>query len=126
MKGSVMEAKKGHPTTIDEYIAQFPEDVQRILVKIRSMIKESAPGAVEKISYNMPAFDLNGDLVWFSAWKHHIGFYPRTSEMDASIAGLSAYKGTKGSVHFPLDQPMPYEIISKIVKLRAAQNLKKP
>jgi uncharacterized protein YdhG (YjbR/CyaY superfamily) len=120
-----MEAKKGHPTTVDEYIAQFPEDVQHILVKIREVIKESAPEAVEKISYNMPGYFLNGSLVWFSVWKHHIGFYPRTSEMEASITGLSAYKGTKGSVHFPLAQPMPYKLISKIVKSRVAENLKK-
>jgi len=120
-----MEGNKDHPTTIDEYISQFPEDVQHILIKIRDMIKESAPEAVEKISYNMPAFYFNGDLIWFSVWKHHIGFYPRTSEMEASIKELSAYKGTKGSVHFSLDKPMPYELISKIVKIRVAENLKK-
>jgi len=120
-----MEEKKGQPTTIDEYIAQFPEDVQQILVKIRAVIKESAPEAVEKISYQMPGFYLNGFLVSFAVWKHHIGFYPRSSEMEASIDELSAYKGTKGSVHFPLDEPMPYELISKLVKVRVAENLKK-
>ena len=120
-----MEEKKGQPTTIDEYIAQFPEAVQQILVKIRAVIKESAPEAVEKISYQMPGFYLNGFLVSFAVWKHHIGFYPRSSEMEASIDELSAYKGTKGSVHFPLDEPMPYELISKLVKVRVAENLKK-
>ena len=120
-----MEEKKGQPTTIDEYIAQFPEDVQQILIKIRAVIKESAPEAVEKISYQMPGFYLNGFLVSFAVWKHHIGFYPRSSEMEASIDELSAYKGTKGSVHFPLDEPMPYELISKLVKVRVAENLKK-
>ena len=120
-----MEEKKGHPTTIDEYIAQFPEDVQQILVKIRAVIKESAPEAVEKISYQMPAFFLNGGLVWFAVWKRHIGFYPKTSAMEANIEELSAYQGSKGSVHFPLDKPMPYELISKIVKFRAAENLNK-
>jgi len=120
-----MEEKKGQPTTIDEYIAQFPEDVQQILVKIRAVIKESAPEAVEKISYQMPGFYLNGFLVSFAVWKHHIGFYPRSSGMEASIEELSAYKGTKGSVHFPLDEPMPYELISKLVKVRVAENLKK-
>jgi uncharacterized protein YdhG (YjbR/CyaY superfamily) len=120
-----MEGKKAHPTTIDEYIAQFPENVQHILVKLRAVIKESAPEAEEKISYQMPAFYLNGDLVWFAVWKHHIGFYPKTSGMDVFIEELSAYKGTKGSVHFPLDEPMPYELISKIVKFRVAENLKK-
>jgi uncharacterized protein YdhG (YjbR/CyaY superfamily) len=120
-----MEEKKGQPTTIDEYIAQFPEDVQQILVKIRAVIKESAPEAVEKISYQMPGFYLNGFLVSFAVWKHHIGFYPRSSGMEASIEELSAYKGTKGSVHFPLDKPMPYELMGKLVKIRVAENLKK-
>ncbi len=118
-----MEGKKGHPTTIDEYISQFPEDVQHILVKIRAVIKASAPEAVEKISYQMPAFYLNGNLIWFGVHKHHIGFYPKTSGMEAFLEELSAYKGTKGSVHFPLDQPMPYELIGKIVKIRVAENL---
>lgn len=120
-----MEEKKGQPTTIDEYIAQFPEDLQHILVKIRAVIKESAPEAVEKISYQMPGFYLNGFLVSFAVWKHHIGFYPRSSGMEASIEELSAYKGTKGSVHFPLDKPMPYELMGKLVKIRVAENLKK-
>jgi uncharacterized protein YdhG (YjbR/CyaY superfamily) len=120
-----MEGKTDHPTPIDEYIAQFPEDVQQILVKIRAVIKESAPEAVEKISYQMPGFYLNGFLVSFAVWKHHIGFYPRSSGMEASIEELSAYKGTKGSVHFPLDKPMPYELIGKLVKIRVAENLKK-
>jgi len=120
-----MGEKKGQPTTIDEYIAQFPEDVQQILVKIRAVIKESAPEAVEKISYQMPGFYLNGFLVSFAVWKHHIGFYPRSSGMEASIEELSAYKGTKGSVHFPLDKPMPYELMGKLVKIRVAENLKK-
>jgi len=120
-----MEGKKGHPTTIDEYITQFPKDMQQILVKIRAVIKESAPEAVEKISYQMPAFYLNGGLVWFGVYKHHIGFYPKTSGMEAFIEELSAYKGTKGSVHFSLDKPIPYELISKIVKVRVAEILKK-
>ena len=119
-----MDGKKDHPTTVDEYIAQFPEDVQDILVKIRGVIKESAPEAVEKIGYQMPAFYLNGDLIWFGAYKHHIGIYPKTAAMQA-LEGLSAYKGTKGSVHFPLDKPIPYELIGKIVKIRVAENLKK-
>jgi uncharacterized protein YdhG (YjbR/CyaY superfamily) len=119
-----MEGKKGNPTTIDEYIALYPEDVQQILVKIRAVVKEAASEAVEKISYQMPAFYLNGFLVSFAVWKHHIGFYPRTTEMDASIEGLSAFKGTKGSVHFPMDQPMPYEIIGRMVEFRVAENLK--
>jgi uncharacterized protein YdhG (YjbR/CyaY superfamily) len=120
-----MEEKKGHPTTIDEYILQAPEDVQPILERIRAVIKESAPGAVEKISYQIPAFYLNGSLVWFANFKHHIGFYPKGSGVEAFKEELSAYKGAKGSVQFPLDKPIPYELISKIVKFRVAENLKK-
>jgi uncharacterized protein YdhG (YjbR/CyaY superfamily) len=119
-----MEENKGHPGTIDEYIAQFPDEVQQILVKIRAVIQAAAPEAVEKISYGMPAFFFNGGLVWFGAYQRHIGLYPRTSAMLA-IEGFSAIKGTKGSVHFPLDKPMPYELISEIVKVRIAENLKK-
>lgn len=120
----VMEAKNGHPTTVDEYIAQFPPHLQRILVRIRAVIQESAPEAEEKISYAMPAYFLNGKLVYFAVNKRHIGLYPRTSAMDASIPELAAYKGTKSSVHFPLDKPIPYALIGRIVKVRAAENLK--
>jgi uncharacterized protein YdhG (YjbR/CyaY superfamily) len=123
-KGVAMEENKIQLTTIDGYMAQFPEDVQQILAKIRAVIREAAPEAEEKISYGMPAFYINGGLVWFGAYKRHIGFYPRTAGMLA-LEGLSDYKGTKGSVHFPLDEPMPYELISKIVKVRVAENLKK-
>jgi uncharacterized protein YdhG (YjbR/CyaY superfamily) len=120
-----MEGNKGHPTTIDEYISQFPEDVQHILAKIRAVIKESAPEAVEIISYQMPAFYLNGYLVWFGGYPHHIGFYPKGTGIDAFKEELSAYKWRKGSVQFPLDKPIPYELISKIVKFRVAENPKK-
>jgi len=120
-----MDANKGQLTTIDAYIAQFPEDVQQILGKIRTVIKESAPGAVEKISYQMPGFYLNGNLVWFGVHTHHIGFYPTPSGLDAFKKELSAYKSSKGAVQFPLDKPMPYELISKIVKFRVGENLKK-
>jgi uncharacterized protein YdhG (YjbR/CyaY superfamily) len=124
-KGFVLEKKKGQPTTIDEYICLYPEDVQHTLVKIRAVIKESAPEAVEKISYQMPAFYSNGILVWFGVHQHHIGFYPKGSGIEAFKEQLSAYKGAKGSVRFPLDKPMPYELISEIVKFRVAENLKK-
>lgn len=120
-----MEGEKGHPTTIDEYIAQFPEDVQHILLKIRTVIKESAPGAVERINYQMPAFLLNGILVWFAAHKHHVGFYPKGTAIEAFKEELSTYKRAKGSVQFPLDRPIPYELVSKIVKFRVAENLKR-
>jgi uncharacterized protein YdhG (YjbR/CyaY superfamily) len=117
-----MEEKKVRPTTVDEYIAQFPEDVQQILSKIRAVIKESAPGATEKISYQMPAFYLNGTLVWIGAHKHHIGLYPMASGIEVFKDELSAYSFAKGSVQFPLDQPIPYDLIRKIVKFRVAEN----
>ena len=120
-----MEGQKGHPATIDEYIAQCPEEVQPILEKIREVIKESAPGAVEKISYQMPAFYLKGNLVYFGVHKRHIGFYPTGSGIEAFKDELSAYKWSKGAVQFPLDQPMPYDLIRKIVKFRVAENQKK-
>jgi uncharacterized protein YdhG (YjbR/CyaY superfamily) len=120
-----MEGKKGHPTTIDEYISQFPEDVQHILGKIRAVIRESAPEAVEKISYQIPTFYFNGNLVHFGGYKHHIGFYPTPSGIEAFKEELSAYEGAKGSVQFPLDKPMPYKLIGKIVKFRVAENRKK-
>jgi uncharacterized protein YdhG (YjbR/CyaY superfamily) len=120
-----MEAKSGQPTTIDEYIAQYPEDVQEILGKIRAVIKESAPGAVEKISYRLPTYYLNGNLVHFGAFKHHIGFYPTPSGTEQFESELSAYKRSKGAVQFPLDKSMPYDLISRIVKYRVAQSLKK-
>ncbi|MBS4199181.1 DUF1801 domain-containing protein [Bacillus sp. FJAT-49732] len=111
--------------TIDEYILQFPLETQEILNKIRNVIKEVAPEAEEKISYQMPAFSLHGNLVYFGAWKNHIGFYPTSSGINAFINEISEYKGTKGSIHFPLKKPIPYELISKIVKFRVAENTKK-
>jgi uncharacterized protein YdhG (YjbR/CyaY superfamily) len=120
-----MEAKQDHPATIDAYIAQFPTDVQQILGKVRAAIKQAAPNAEERISYRMPAFYLNGYLVGFAAHRHHVGFYPAPSGMEAFVEELSAYQGAKGSVQFPLDKPIPYELIGKIVEYRAAENLKK-
>ena len=117
-----MEGNNDQPTTVDEYIEQFPENVQDILGKLRAVIKESAPEAVEKISYQMPGYFLNGGLVWFGAWKNHIGFYPNPTGTEEFKEELSAYKMTKGSVHFPLDKPMPYELISRIVKFRVSEN----
>lgn len=124
-EGIVMEGKKLQPATIDEYISQCPKEVQPTLRKIRAAIKESAPGAVERISYQMPGFYLNGMLVWFAAHRTHIGFYPKGSGIEAFKDELSAYKGAKGSVQFPLDERMPYDLIRRIVKFRVAENLKK-
>jgi uncharacterized protein YdhG (YjbR/CyaY superfamily) len=120
-----MEAKIDQPTTINEYIARFPADVQQILAKIRAVIKETAPEAVEKISYQMPGFYLNGSLVWFGAHSRHIGFYPTGSGIAAFKEELAGYKVSKGAAQFPLDKPMPYDLIARIVKFRVAENLKK-
>jgi uncharacterized protein YdhG (YjbR/CyaY superfamily) len=110
--------------TIDDYILQFPPEIQEILKNIRKVIKEAAPGAEEVISYQMPAFKLQGILVYFAAFKKHIGFYPTSSGIDAFKDELSKFKGGKGSVQFPLDKPIPYELISRIVKFRVNENMK--
>ena len=120
-----MEGERGKPITIDEYIAQCPEDVQPVLAKIRTVVREAAPQAVEKMSYQMPGFYLNGYLVWFGVHKRHIGLYPTRSGIEEFKEELSAYKGAKGSVQFPLDQPIPYELIRKIVRFRVAENLQR-
>jgi uncharacterized protein YdhG (YjbR/CyaY superfamily) len=111
--------------TIDEYIKTFPADVQVILEKMRKTIRNAAPKAVEAISYRMPAFTLNGYLVFFAAFKHHIGFYPTPSGIEAFKKELSAYKWAKGSVQFPLDKPIPYKLVEKIVIFRVKENTKK-
>ena len=117
-----MDTKKQFKA-IDEYIETFPEDVQKILQKLRLTIKESAPGSVETISYQMPTFKLNGKgLVYFAAFKNHIGFYPIPSGIEAFEKELSPYKQGKGSVQFPIDQPIPYALVRKIVRFRAKQN----
>ncbi|RPI02302.1 MAG: hypothetical protein EHM72_04520 [Calditrichaeota bacterium] len=108
--------------SIDDYISQFPPQVQEILAELRRTIKEAAPEAEEKLSYQMPTFALHGNLVHFAAYKNHIGFYPAPSGIDSFREELSTYKGAKGSVQFPLNKPLPYELISRIVKFRAAEN----
>lgn len=108
--------------SIDAYIEACPSEVQGILHEIRRIIREAAPDAAEKISYQMPTFDLNGNLVHFAAFKQHIGFYPAPQGIEAFEAELAKYKGGKGSVQFPLDQPMPYDLISRITKYRAEEN----
>jgi uncharacterized protein YdhG (YjbR/CyaY superfamily) len=111
--------------SIDEYISKYPYDIQKILNKLREAIKEAAPGAQEKISYQMPTFALYGNLVHFAAHKSHIGFYPTPSGVDAFKDELLEYKTAKGSVQFPIDRPLPYEIIREIVKFRVAENKKR-
>ena len=113
------------PTTIDEYIAAFPADIQDILQKVRETIKTAAPQATEAISYGMPTFKLAGNLVHFGAFKTHLGFYPIPSGLEQFKEELAQYKGGKGSVQFPFDQPMPYALITKIVEFRVTENLAK-
>lgn len=113
------------PANIDEYIGGFPNDVQEILEKIRMTIHKAAPDAKEKISYSMPAFEQNGIVVYFAAYKKHIGLYALPSSYSVFKEALSKYKSGKGSVQFPLDQPMPFDLITKIVKFRVKENLEK-
>ena len=120
-----MESHKTGFNSIDEYIATFPADIQKLLQEVRTTIKAAAPEAEEKISYQMPTFFLNGNLVHFAAFKNHIGFYPAPTGMEAFAQDLAQYKGAKGSVQFPLNKPMPLDLITRIVKYRVAENLKK-
>jgi uncharacterized protein YdhG (YjbR/CyaY superfamily) len=110
---------------VDKFIAAYPKEVQDILNKVRATIREAAPDAEETINYGIPTFQLNGNLVHFSALKTHIGFYPTPSGIEKFKKELSAYEGAKGSVKFPLDKPIPYALISKIVKFRVKENLAK-
>jgi len=110
--------------TIDAYIQTFPKDVQAILQKVRQTIQKAAPDAVETISYQMPTFKLNGKgLVYFAAYEKHIGFYPIPSGMKAFEKELASYKQGKGSAQFPIDQPIPYDLVRRIVVFRAKENL---
>lgn len=120
-----MENKKAGFTSIDEYIATFPEEVRAKLQQIRETIKAAAPDAEEKISYQMPTFALKGNLVHFAAHKNHIGFYPMPSAIEAFKEEIARYESAKGSIQFPLDEPVPLDLITRIVKLRVAENLKK-
>jgi uncharacterized protein YdhG (YjbR/CyaY superfamily) len=108
--------------TIDEYIAASPEDIQATLQKLRRVIQAAAPEAQEVISYSMPAFKQNGILVYFAAFKKHIGFFPTSSGVSAFKKELAAYETSKGTVRFPLDKPIPYELVARIVKFRVREN----
>jgi uncharacterized protein YdhG (YjbR/CyaY superfamily) len=110
---------------IDEYIAAFPKDIQKLLKQMRTTIRKAAPKAEEKIGYGIPTFTLNGNLVHFAAAKNHIGFYPAPGGIEAFKKELSAYEGSKGTIKFPLDEPLPLALITKIVKFRVTQNLEK-
>jgi uncharacterized protein YdhG (YjbR/CyaY superfamily) len=109
--------------TIDEYIAGFPPDVQAILEKVRQTIHQAAPAAQETINYAIPTFTLHGNLVHFAAFKKHIGFYPTPGGIERFKNELSAYEQAKGSVQFPIDQPIPYDLIGEIVRFRVQENL---
>ena len=111
-----------HFATVDEYIASYPKEIQQILETIRRTIKSSAPNATETISYKMPAFRLNGILVYFAAHKNHIGFYPTPSAITEFSKELSNYEFSKGSIKFPLNEPIPLELIKKIVEFRVKEN----
>jgi len=122
----VNEAAKTDFRSVDEYIKAFPKDVQDLLEKMRQTIKKAAPGAVEVISYQMPTFKLKGkNLVYFAAFKNHIGFYPVPSGVAAFKKELSPYKQGKGSVQFPFDKPVPYDLVRRIVQFRAREQQEK-
>ena len=113
------------PKDIDEYIAGFPKDVQKILEKIRMTIRKAAPAAEETIKYQIPTFTMKGNLVHFAAYKEHIGFYPAPTGIEKFQKEVSVYGSGKGTLQFPLDEPIPYDLISKIVKFRVKEQLKK-
>lgn len=120
-----MDKTKSTFQSIDEYIKTFPKEVQLILQELRKVIQEEAPEASEKISYQIPTFYLNGNLVHFAAYKNHIGFYPGASGIAKFKKEIDKYKNAKGSVQFPIDQPLPFELVRKIVKFRVGEYKKK-
>jgi uncharacterized protein YdhG (YjbR/CyaY superfamily) len=120
-----MDEDKKYFKTIEEYIETFPKNVQLILNKIRQTIKSTVPEATETISWQMPAFKLNGILVFFAAYKHHIGFYPTSSGIEAFKNEIISYNSSKGTVQFPFDRPIPYDLIKKIVLFRVKKNKEK-
>ena len=121
-----MKSKRAGFNSIDEYIATFPKDVQKILEELRATIKAAAPDAEETISYNIPTFTLHGTyLIYFAGWKNHISMYPIPSGTKAFNKEVSQYVAGKGTLRFPLDKPLPLKLITRIVKLRVAENLKR-
>ncbi|HPG40091.1 MAG TPA: DUF1801 domain-containing protein [bacterium] len=116
---------KTKPQTIDDYISLFPTQVREILQNLRQIIRQNAPEAVETMSYQIPTFNLNGNLVHFAAFKTHIGFYPAPSGIAAFREELADYKFAKGSVQFPIDEPLPLELIGRIVRFRVEENVQK-
>lgn len=120
-----MIAQKIKFKTIDEYISTYPKEIQLLLKNLRSIIKKAAPDSKEKISYNMPAFEQSGVLVYFAACKHHIGFYPTANPINVFKEELTPYKTSKGDIQLPIDKPLPVKLITKIVKFRIDECLNK-
>ncbi len=120
-----MVVKRVGSSDVDKYIAGYPREVQAILRKIRVTIRKAAPGAQETISYQIPTFALNGTLISFAAYSKHIGLYPAPAGSERFNRELSKYRASKSTVRFPLDQPIPYELVTQIVKLRVKANLVK-
>lgn len=124
-RGVTLSDIKRSPTTVEEYIQGFPEQIQGIMQEIRTIVKEEAPGTQEKISYGMPTFLYKGILVHFAAYKNHIGFYPTPSGIAKFEEQLKPYKHAKGSVQFPLSKPIPYDLVRKMVRVRVEENSNK-
>ncbi len=117
--------KKNIATDVDSYISGYPPTVQKMLKQLRAAVRKAAPKAEESISYMMPAYKLNGPLVYFGAYEKHIGFYPTGSGVAAFQKEIASYKSSKGAIQFPLDQPLPLELVEKIVKFKAKENMMK-
>jgi uncharacterized protein YdhG (YjbR/CyaY superfamily) len=120
-----MDKKKSAPQTIDEYIAAQPKNIQTILEQLRKAIKEAAPDAQETISYQMPAFKQDQVLVWFAAFKKHIGFYPTAKTIESFKEQLAPYQTSKGTVRFPLEKPIPLKLVKDMVRFRVKENLQR-
>jgi uncharacterized protein YdhG (YjbR/CyaY superfamily) len=120
-----MDARKKSAGTIDQCIAQFPGEIQEKLQQLRQTIREAAPQAEEAISFRMPAFRLNGTLVYFAAFRDHISFFPTSSAITAFRSEISRYKTSKGTVQFPLDEPIPLDLVRKMVRFRVEESLRK-
>ncbi len=117
------KTRPGTPKNIDDYIARYPKEIQQILKKMRQTIRAAAPQAAETISYQMPAFTLHGNLVYFAAFKDHVSFFPTSSGVAKFKKELAGYKGSKGTIQFPPDKPIPYGLIGRIVKFRVKENI---
>ena len=117
--------KSTTPNSISEYISAYPENIQRLLLQLHETIRNAAPGAIEMISYQMPVYKLNGILVYFASHKNHIGFYPGIAAIEAFAYKLKGYKTSKGTVQFNYKDPVPWKLVERMVKFKAAENLKK-